>query len=241
MKYKNLLVIVLSLIVFSCNSNKKNSETSASKNEVKIVGAMKDVMWKGKLDGKILLDTISNKKGLYGLGPESFLTGEILINNGTTYTSKVLSDSTMIVEKSAKTSAPFFVYANSTDWKTMMLPKTIKSISDLETFITSKSKNSDAPFVFKLSGTVNSAEIHIQNLPKGTKVSSPKEAHQGQINYMLDYEAVDIIGFYSTKHQGIFTHHDSFLHMHLITKDEKKMGHLDNVQLENATLFLPKS
>lgn len=241
MKYKNLLVIVLTSIIFSCNSNNKNSETSASKNEVKIVGAMKDVMWKGELDGKISLDTISNKKGLYGLGPESFLMGEILINNGTTYTSKVLSDSTMIVEKNAKTSAPFFVYANSTDWKTIKLPETVKSISDLETFITSQSKNSDTPFVFKLSGTVNSAEIHIQNLPKGTKVSSPKEAHQGQINYMLENEAVDIIGFYSTKHQGVFTHHDSFLHMHLITKDEKKMGHLDNIQLENATLFLPKS
>ena len=39
-------------------------------------------MWKGELSGTINLDTISNKKGLYGLGPESYLTGELLINNG---------------------------------------------------------------------------------------------------------------------------------------------------------------
>ena len=241
MKYKNLLVIVLSLIVFSCNSNKKNSETSASKNEVKIVGAMKDVMWKGKLDGKILLDTISNKKGLYGLGPESFLTGEILINNGTTYTSKVLSDSTMIVEKSAKTSAPFFVYANVNEWNAVKLPSSVTSIKDLETFIDSETKDKKRPFTFKLDGNISKATIHIQNLPKGTKVSSPKEAHQGQINYQLESEDVEIIGFFSTEHQGIFTHHDSFLHMHLISKDKTKMGHLDDVVFNEMSLLLPKS
>lgn len=65
-------------------------------------------------------------------------------------------------------------------------------------------------------GTVASAVIHIQNLPLGTKVSSPEEAHQGQRNYLIEEESVEVVGFFSTKHQGVFTHHNSFVHMHLI-------------------------
>ena len=68
------------------------------------------------------------------------------------------------------------------------------------------------------------------------------EAHNGQKNYDLQNEQADIIGFFSTKHQAIFTHHDTFLHMHLITVDRKKMGHLDEALFKKGTisLFLPE-
>ena len=102
-------------------------------------------------------------------------------------------------------------------------------------------KGSNQPFAFKLDGQIENAQIHIQNLPKNTKVSSPKEAHQGQVNYMLTDEDVEIVGFYSQNHKGVFTHHDTFLHMHLITKDESKMGHLDMVRIKKLTLYLPQS
>jgi acetolactate decarboxylase len=34
-----------------------------------MVGAMKNVKWKGELLGKIEIDTIEEKSSLYGLGP----------------------------------------------------------------------------------------------------------------------------------------------------------------------------
>ena len=101
-------------------------------------------------------------------------------------------------------------------------------------------KISKRPFIFKLEGIIEKATIHIVNLPKGSKVSSPDDAHQGQINYHLQNEQVEIIGFFSTEHKAILTHHDTFLHMHLITKDKTKMGHLDEVLLKNGIkLYLP--
>ena len=71
------------------------------------------------------------------------------------------------------------------------------------------------------------ADIHVVNLPEGASVSSPDEAHQGQVNYKILDEEAEVLGFFSRNHQSIFTHHDSFLHMHLITHDQKKMGHVD--------------
>jgi acetolactate decarboxylase len=207
--------------------------------DVKIVSAMKNVMWKGELEGKIKLDSISNKNNLYGLGPLEGLQGEILINDGVSYISKVNTDKSMQVETSFNISAPFFVSAEVKQWQEIKLPDSIHNIKHLETFIDKETKERKRPFAFKLKGRIKSAKIHVQNLPEGTVVSSPKEAHQGQMNYHLKDNNVEIIGFFSTEHQGVFTHHDSYLHMHLITSNKSQMGHLDEIEISDMILYLP--
>jgi len=199
---------------------------------------MRDVMWNGELEGKIRLDTISNRKGLYGLGPESFLKGEITIKDGHFYISRVLSDTSMMVEETTETSAPFFVYSNVSHWKTMDLPDTVRTIKNLEMYLGNLSAGIKEPFTFTITALAAHAIIHIQNLPVGSTVRSPEEAHQSQINYILSGREVEIVGFYSTTHKGIFTHHDSNLHMHLITSDGKMMGHLDEIDFEGGVLKL---
>ncbi len=233
---------ILLLGLIACSTSGKGSKIKSSKDysNIKIVGAMKNVMWNGELAGNIQLDTISDKEGLYGLGPLSYLKGELLINNGESYVSKVISDTTMSVVKSFNVSSPFFVYTNETEWEENTLPVKVKNIKQLERYINEKTSKNNRPFVFKLKGKIDRAIIHIQNLPKGTKVSSPKEAHQGQTNYILENDTVEIVGFFSTEHQGVFTHHDSYLHMHLITFDESKMGHLDKIEINEMKIYLPK-
>lgn len=240
-KYFTLVLISLTLI--GCNSKSKNSLTVDDGSNVEIIGALKDVMWKGELQGKIHLDTISNKKGLYGLGPVEYLKGELLIADGKSYVSQVTIDSAMIVEETYNIKAPFFVYANETEWNVSDLPKEILSITDLQGYLNQQALNINNPFVFKLTGYVSSAHIHIQNLLDGAIVSSPKEAHQGQKNYVIENEEIEIIGFYSRNHKGVFTHHDSNIHMHLITANKAKMGHLDEVNFDDNSIkiYLPKN
>lgn len=235
--FKFIFPVFLLLSLMACNQPQ-----ATTYHDVQITGAMKQVMWQGELFSKINLDTITNKSGLYGLGPESYLTGEILINNGEAYVSRVLPDSSMTVEKTFGTGAPFLVYANVETWTSTTLPDSVTNIKDLEIYIDQKTKNKKRPFAFILTGQISKAVIHVQNLPEGSKVSSPDEAHQGQVDYILSDEAVEIVGFFSTEHQAVFTHHDSFLHMHLITKDEKQMGHLDRVEFKPGavSLYLPK-
>ncbi len=203
---------------------------------------MKNVMRKGQLFGTIALDTIANKQHLYGLGPVEFLTGELLIIDGKAYQSSVISAKEMKVEENFAVKAPFFVYANINDWKEQTLPDSINSLTELENYLDFFTKNTDKPFAFRLSGIVKNANIHIVNLPTGTKVSSPEDAHQGQTNYQLSNKEVEIIGFFSRQHQAIFTHHDTFIHTHLITKDKSMMGHLEEVDFDakNIKIYLSK-
>ena len=236
MNFKTTFLGLSILALTNCTS--KAQQTT---NKVKIVGEMKNVMWKGQLYGNINLDTIANKTNLYGLGPVEYLVGEILIIDSKSYKSTVVSDTTMKVEETFDIKAPFFGYANISKWTEQSLPDSIQTIQQLEHFLDKITKSSQRPFMFKLTGTVEQATIHIVNLPKGTKVSSPEEAHKGQTNYKLKNEKSEIIGFFSTEHKAIFTHHDTYLHMHLITTDLQKMGHLDEVLFKKGTmkLYLP--
>lgn len=235
----NLIETVLGFFMFTVTSC--TSKAQPPKNAVKIVGQMKHVMWKGELHGSIYLDTIANKTNLYGFGPVENLSGEVLIIDGKSYKSTVVSDTVMKVEETYDISAPFFGYGNIANWREQNLPDTIQTIAQLERYLDQITKSSTRPFLFKLSGTVSQATIHIVNLPKGAKVSSPDEAHEGQKNYTVTNEQSDIIGFFSTKHKAIFTHHDTNLHMHLITADRRQMGHLDEVSFAKGPmqLYLP--
>lgn len=211
------------------------------RHEVRVVGAMRNVMWKGQLYGNIWLDTIANKRHLYGLGPVEYLSGEILIIDGQCYKSRVLNDTSMAVEQTYDLRAPFFGYSHIENWQSIDLPDTITTIPQLEAFLDKLTQEATRPFMFKMSGRVEEASIHVVNLPKGATVSSPDEAHQGLTNYQLANVKADIVGFFSTQHKAILTHHDTFLHLHLITADRQKMGHLDEVNFVKGEmkLYLP--
>ncbi|MFA0962328.1 acetolactate decarboxylase [Roseivirga sp. BDSF3-8] len=231
--------VVLCLAMIGCGPAGGEGDKDMAYGDVQISGAMRNVMWKGELGPAIALDTISDKKGLYGLGPLSYLRGEIMVMDGDAYVSRVTSDTTMTVERGFEASAPFFVHTHMTEWEEVKLPAEVRSMENLEKFIEERRADRKRPFVFRLRGEVSMAKIHVQNLPEGSEVSSPEQAHRGQVNYALNDETVDIVGFFSTEHKGVFTHHDSFVHMHLITNDKGTMGHLDEMMMGEMTLYLP--
>jgi acetolactate decarboxylase len=239
MKTSLLSSLFFGLLFSACQSN----DTSFEDNSVKVVGAMKNVMWKGELGGVITLDTIANRKGLFGIGPLAYLKGEILLLNGRPYVSRVDAEGMPSVKIEENVTAPFFVYANQNDWKEITLPENVVGIPAIEDFVAQQTKDVTEPFVFKIHGTALKATYHIQNLADGSVVTNPDEAHAGQQSFKIFNKKVVIIGFYSKNHQGIFTHHDSNMHLHVITSDWKHMGHLDELTLDvqSGKLLLPKS
>ena len=200
---------------------------------------MKDVMSKGDLKGKIATDSL-NSKETYGLGPIEFLKGEIVVFEGQSYVSKVVDSILHKVSKVPSVSAPFFVYSSNSDLKIVKFNRENYTLKELEEYVNLVYKDYDQPLLIRIDGVFEDIKLHSVNLPEGKKVSSPDEAHQGQTNYVITNEEAEIIGFFSKEHQGIFTHHDSFLHMHLITQDESKMGHLDELQIDEMKLYLPR-
>lgn len=191
-----------------------------------IIGAMKRVMWSGELQGNISLDTIS-KPHVFGMGPLAYLRGELLLWDGTVYTARVADNGAAKVDIDPKVEAPFFAYAHVPNWTEVSIPDSVYNMQQLESYIAALFPERTAYSMFRLEGLVDSTVIHIVNLPEGSTVRSPQEAHKGKVSYTHTNAHVQILGFFSRNHQGIFTHHDSFLHLHLITSDRSAMGHVD--------------
>ena len=219
----------------------KNSQALPTAPAVKTAGAMKDVMWKGMLSDVVKLDTLKPRKGLYALGPGPRLRGELLVLDGTTYWSTVRADSSLQVATDPdEVGAPFLVYGWQSEWKKTSLPDSVKSLGQLESWVDKRMGAVQKPFPLRQEGQVREAFIHAQNLAPDATVSNPREAHAGQVNYRLPSQRVQIAGFFSRKHQGIFTHHDSFLHLHLIDEKEQMMGHLDSLSIGQLQIYLPE-
>ena len=231
MKIKIAIILIFNFVLINCTNNAKKLNS-----EVKTVGAIKNVMKKGELFGTIHLDTISNKENLYGLGPVEYLKGEILIIDGVCYKSTVKLDSTINMHETFDIKAPFFGYANVANWKEKDLPDSVQTLHQLEKYLDKLTKSSKRPFMFKLKGTVEKGMFHIVNLTEGTEVKSHEDAHRGTVNYEINNEEGEIIGFFSTEHQSILTHHDTYIHTHFISADRQKMGHLDEVLLKKGTM-----
>jgi acetolactate decarboxylase len=218
---------------------KKVAEKNTNKTKtssVRVVGAMMNVMHKGELFGTMDIDTIKNKNHLYGLGPVEYLKGELMIIDGKSYKSTVAADDSIAMEETFKAKAPFFVYANVDKWKEIFLPDSVQSIPQLESFLDQTTKNHSRPFAFRLTADIDHCEIHIVNQPKGVEVHSPDDVQKKSFD--VKNEKAELLGFFSTEHKGVFTHHDSFVHIHILTADKKKMGHADKLMMKKGTVKL---
>ncbi len=204
----------------------------------KVVGKMSDVMWKGDLEGKILVDTLLSYDSMYGLGPCENLSGEILVWEGNMFISSVKNDKEVKVEKKNNVKAPFFAYSLCKKWNSIYVSDSIITMEQLELFIDKNTVSFAQPFLFKIFAEVDSASVHVVNLPPNSKVSSPDDAHKGRKSYRVKNEEVLILGFFSKNHKTIFTHHDTFLHLHLMTLSQQIMGHLDECYFKKGSVKL---
>ncbi|MBL7980573.1 MAG: acetolactate decarboxylase [Flavobacteriales bacterium] len=200
-------------------------------------GAMRRTMWEGQLAGLIAMDSIAGP-GMYGIGPLEHLRGEITMVDGRCFVSYVLPDGTVRVEERSDVKAPFFVRASVTRWDTVTLPSMVVDLPSLDAFLTEWAKMRTEPFTFRLRGLVGDAHVHVMNVPPGTTINGPGEAHSHQVVVHDRNNEGTLVGFFSTKHKAVFTHHDTNIHVHYISWDQKLMGHLDVLRIDPARVVL---
>ena len=230
---KNIIYIFSVLLFASCT---KSTNTSS----IKVVGEMRDVMWKGDLKGKIATDSLNNKE-TYGLGPIEFLKGEIVVFEGQSYVSKVVDSISHKVSKVPSVSAPFFVYSSNSDLKIVKFNLKNYTLKELEEYVNLVYKDYDQPLLIRIDGIFENIKVHSVNLPEGKKVSSPDEAHQGLTQYDFKNISGSLIGFFSRHHKAVFTHHDSFFHAHFISEDREVLGHIDETDFNSSKVTLKVS
>lgn len=211
---------------------------------VEYAGALKNMMKKGDISAKILLDTISDKNHLYALGAMSGLKGEIQIFDGQPLTAYAHSGLVKI-DSTFPEDATLLVYSRMKDWLEIPIDENIKSMKQLEKYARGeaikKGINVEEPFPFLIDGNIESMNWHVINWPEGdTEHSHDKHIASGP-HGQLNQVRAEILGFYSSHHKGVFTHHTSSVHLHANVPSHKIAGHIDDLTLgDDCILRLPR-
>ncbi|MEK7729863.1 MAG: decarboxylase, partial [candidate division KSB1 bacterium] len=97
----------------------------------------------------------------------------------------------------------------------------------------------DAPFPFLLRGAITVA-WHVVDWAEGDTVHTHAKHRASGLHGRLEQQAVEILGFYSDQHHGIFTHRDSNMHLHVKTATGDFAAHVGEVEVQGGmSLFLP--
>jgi acetolactate decarboxylase len=194
-------------------------------------GALRNTMFNGQLAGLIQLDSIA-KPGTYGIGPVEYLHGELLLWDGLPYRGTALAASDMVVEVRPDSKAPFFVHQVVNEWSEIALPDSVVDLPKLDAFLTARCASIGKAFAFKLQGKFTEVHAHIVDVTPGTVISGPDDAHRENKNYSLTDRTMDLLGFFSTRHKAVFTHHDTNIHVHAITAERDRMGHVEQLRFQ---------
>lgn len=223
---------------------------------IEFVGSQKNIFTTGKAEGVMPLSSMSAiKKGLYAVGPVEGLDGEITIFDSKPYITRV-SGTGYTLDNSLNYGAIFLVWIEQDKWQDITVPATIKGYVELQQFIKAQAeaKGIDVtkPFAFLLAGTPPEVKWHINvDRTEGNPITKELFAKSKE-GYVLKGEPVDIIGFYSETHPGVFITEyippikpdsglKNYLHMHLVSRASKAAGHIDDMTLgPDTVLRLPK-
>jgi acetolactate decarboxylase len=209
--------------------------------DVKWVGEMRKVMMMGEDKGIISLDSLKDKAHLYALGPVEGLNGEITVFDSEPFIATI-RDGKPFIEKKFHVRAPLLVYVQVAKWTPIAIPSSVKSLPDLDKFVAASARKAGlemtAPFPFRVTGHAQEIQMHIVN--RQGRDATGREAHEAiEVKIPLNDVMVELIGFWSDRHGGIFTHMGSNTHVHGRTTDNKVSGHVDSFRIESGELWLP--
>jgi acetolactate decarboxylase len=209
---------------------------------VKAEGEMRTVMLKGDLAARADTAALRGMKGLYALGPVEGLKGEVTVFDGKPSIATVRDGKPSVGEDWPK--ACFLVSAQVVRWGKTDLPKGVESLEHLQAFVEKSARAAgldvEKPFPFLVTGTPKKVKYHI--VWKTDGLPHTKELHaKAKVPFEVEGREVQMLGFHSDKHHGVFTHHDTNIHVHFRTADGKDSGHVDATELAaGMSLHLPK-
>lgn len=201
---------------------------------VHVFGALRTIMHDGDISAKVALGKFRNMQHIFALGAVENLQGEILIIDGKASIAHVAHDS-LVIDSTLEKRATLLVYAVVDNWQEFALPANINNEKELAKFIAIQARkaglNPQAAFPFQIIGRAKSLHWHVIDWPAGDTGHSHKKHKNAGLHGMLKNPEISIVGFYSTKHQMIFTHRTSNVHMHFKTLDDAISAHVDSLAL----------
>jgi acetolactate decarboxylase len=204
-------------------------------------GSLREIFHSGQVDSAVSLDSILPNPELYAVGALAGLAGEITVVAGTAYIGLPAgADSSRTRTWSeGPESACLLVTATVEKWIEVSLEKGVRGKGldqALSEMAESAGLDVDEAFPFLIEGEVRELSWHVID---GDRLKRGETSHSDHLRAAVQHHRAQIsatlIGFYSPRDHGVFTHMGSNTHIHCVLKDPVSSGHVDDVLLPAGT------
>jgi len=182
----------------------------------------------GKSTTPVSLNRFAGLESLYAVGPLEQGRGEVSIFDSVTLISQV-NEAKGNVPAGHDYHAGFLVYAIVENWRRATVRERVGNEQCLKEQLLLLAVESgidvDQPFPFLLQCHVAQAAFHVLCNKSDDDAYNPQLHEKSKIRFPIADESVEIVGFFSRRHRGVFTPHDSDFHMHVRTLNNRVSGH----------------
>lgn len=196
------------------------------------VGAQRQVL-AGDLTSRADLRRLAAVPHINAVGPLAGLRGEVTVIDGVPLIS-IVSAGAVRVDQSFEREACFLVHAEVPAWRWLPQRETLPAWPALEPVLRRAAADAgldaERPFPFRLVGRAESGSIHVLD-KRDDRPHSPELHEEAKVRFTLADDDVDVIGFYSEQHHGIFVPRESPIHAHLAARGRTIAGHVDALRL----------
>lgn len=225
------------LVAIACNIQAQQQVA------VEHYGVLKEIMREQKIGANVELSRFKQTPNFYAIGALTNLAGEVLVIDGKVING-IATKGVLKIERKLDKSATLLVTSQVEQWVEIPLKLSTQNIGEIQTIIAQSAAkygiDSSEAFPFMLKGNFNTVDWHVINATEAQEQSHEAFKKAGLTDSSKDVDGA-ILGFYSEKHEGVFTHHGSFIHMHYVNSAETEMGHVDNLVINGEVkLLLPK-
>lgn len=212
---------------------------------VRHFGELRAIMHEGRTGPSVQLRDVVPGPHAYGLGALSELRGEVTVLDDVVWTAYPKDDGTAEVRSSetADEAAALFVVANVPRWQSVVVDADVP-MDELDAAIARMAStvglDTQQPFPVRVEGALTDLKWHVVDGRKLNPGSSHADHARTAVRGVLPEANGELIGFYSTQHQGIFTHRGASTHFHVVVPASRITGHVDSVGLRRgASVYFP--
>ena len=244
MRSDRVLYSTVTLALVACGDTASPLSLEAA--VVRHFGELRAIMHEGRTGPAVRVGDVVPGPHAYGLGALSELRGEVTVIDDVVWTAYPRDDGTAEVrsDSASDESAALFVVAKVPRWRRVVLEADIASDgldAAIEQLAMAAGVDTTQPFPVRISGALTELRWHVVDGSKLSPGSSHADHARTAVSGVVPEVTGELVGFFSTQHQGVFTHRGSSTHFHVVVAAARLTGHVDGVGVRRgASVLFPE-
>jgi hypothetical protein len=209
--------------------------------EVQTFGTLRAVVHEGDLRERVKLSDVVARPHAYAVGALTGLHGEVTVLDGRIWVARPGRRSSSRAP-APESGATLMVATHVDRWRSHRLPAPVAAgeiDAALERIAREAGVPADRPFPFLIEGALFDLQWHVidgSRMTAGGRAGSHAQHMEMAETFSARRERGTIVGFFSRRHHGVFTHMGANTHMHVVLPDRRASGHVDRVALPAGTV-----